>query len=360
MQIEMHNRFNPLFLPFAAFNKIALNFYRQPFRQQVLKTLNISLPILCSFMLPFPTLIAGILSVCCCKIISDGNLNGFAKQNSKGIDLDACQRMIKSAKATIELNKICHQWLYVSCAAFTIFTKYRLGLAISLLPPRWDLFQAAKQQEQIIADLLPAENAFLNAQELSRIKELYPSIDGEKLKAKCLEEKERREEKKIYLQEQQQCMAKAWEKMLAEGSYTIAQGLEGDIEIFTPLCCLAVAEELEKPVTLQEERCPPTLQIHLHKLKQTQQLYQQLLPKKKAMLLNLLMNPNSEHDASLKEVSLKINDIASHLLQSQDLFKQPLLQGAERYTWKRHLIVPFFKMQILKWQNYRATLFFKC
>jgi hypothetical protein len=324
-----------------------------------LKVLTHSPLILCSVLLPFTSVIASISSAAGCKIISDGNIAAFKKQYAKGLDADSCQRMIQSIKMTLELNAICHSWLYISCSFFGLSTLPVLGFSVSIIPPRGDFFKVAEKQRAVLSSLQQAENAYLNAQELNQLKTEYPLIETKSLQEKCGEELRLRHVKSEYHKIQKKWMALGWKKMLLSGKYTMAQGFDGDVEIFTPLCHLAVTAELDETLTLKEGNCPPTLYGHLQKLKQVKSQYQQLSIEKKAKLQQILLTADYDKDVELKEVCLKISDIGSHLLQSQDLFRYPLLMGAERFCIKKRLFVPFFKIQLMKCKNYRDGLFFR-
>lgn len=312
-----------------------------------------------TYFFPWTSIIISIGCLMGQRLIQDMNSDQFKKQLNIGMDNPACMRALKAVKTSLTIQKIFCQFDIVRLATFALFLQVQIPLCILLIGVQILIWKDNRTLAQKVAATKSTRvDAFLCAEELHKLQKIYPNLLPSKLYPKCILERVRRPIKAAYLKWQKQCVSDAWETLLSQGKFQIRQGLEGDCEIFDPLCRLAVLKEIQSDLKLNAQNCPPTLIEQMDKLNNAKAAIQELSSSELSQLNDKLIKDEFNKDDKLHGISMKICDIASHMLQSQELFQKPIIVGSERYCLKKFKFIPYAKLQVQKVGMYRDKLFF--
>ena len=295
-----------------------------------LKALQFSAVALFAYFFPWTSVIISIGCLMGQRLIQEMNSHQFKKHLQEGMDHPGCMRAFKAIKTSLKVQQVFCQFDIVRLATFAFFLHVQIplcilliGLQLLILKDNSALTQKVERTKAMRLD------EYLCADEFNKLKKIYPNLPSLKLYPKCILEKIRRPMKAAYSKWQKKCVADAWETLLCQGTFQINQGLEGDYEIFNPLCRMAVLKELQEDLKLKAENCPPTLIEHIEKLEKAKEGLHELSPSELNKLKDKLMKDEFNKDDKLHGIAMIICDIASHMLQSTELFQKPIIEGSQ-------------------------------
>lgn len=322
------------------------------------------------------TLLCPYVSIGVCTVIFISSMAIIARNKSEivqqqehqnGFDEATTRRALVAMKESIALhefsqltNAVCITALAVSWAVNPVW----LVLSTFFLTANWVI---SSTESKVIKQMKRTfDDQTQSTKELHQLERLYPeSFNQSPSQAReriqlLMQERELRNQKKKYNLTVKECVAKAWEHLLNKGYFTIEQGLEGDWNIFQPVCRLAIIKELgSKKLNLAPNSIAPSLRKRIAIINTIRESYGKLGVDEKAQVIQKAIDPDTQISEKLTSLVNLINSVADPMMQVQGLFQDPLIHGAEGYCLKKLHFITFLKLQKLKIDNYGHKLFFK-
>lgn len=288
-----------------------------------------------------------------------GHPNGFDEATTRNA-LVAMKKAINIHKLSQLTNAVCVTALAVSWAVSPIL----LVASTFFLTLNWVISSAESKAFKAMKRTFDDQTE--GTQELHKLERLYPEIFNNSLdqavtrRRLLTEERELRKQKKRYHLKVKEFVASAWEHLLKSGQYTVQQGLEGDWNIFQPICRLAVIKELEeRALNIDDHSIAPSLRKRIAQINLIRETYATLTKDEKRQVTEKVVTPDMATSDKITSIAQSINTIADPMMQEQDLFQGPLIRGSERYCIKKLHLLRYLKLQKLKLDNYSRKLFFK-
>jgi hypothetical protein len=334
-----------------------------------IRTLHIAGTAIFTLLCPYIGMaISSVIFISSLSILSKNKVEVLKqRQHSEGFDESTTHRALVAMSESIKIHKFAQATNVVCIIALAISSAVNpvwLVLATFFLTVNWVTFSLeSKTIEQMKKTF---DEQVQSTAELHKLERLYPEVfnghsnQQDQRLTLLKHEHELREQKSQYTKRMERCVSKAWEDLLSRGLFTVQQGLQGDWNLFQPVCRMALIKELEaKKLNLPNEKIAPSLRKRILEIKSIKKIYSQLNKNEKREIIKKILTPEAEISSNLTPLVKQINSVADPMMQIQDLFQAPLIKGAEWYCMKKFKLTKLLRLQKEKLVNYGQKLFFK-
>lgn len=334
-----------------------------------LLAIQVTATVIVSILMPYTTI--GICSVLIVTSVAIRmkNKGEILLQGSppNGFDEQTAGKALLALHKSLKLHELAQLTSFISLAVLTVTAAVNpvwLVISTCFLTLDWVGYRVDKVAVTTIKKALDKETQSVS--ELHELQRVYPEIfkneDIPISERNLVLKKERktRLQKKRYHRYMKKTVAKAWEDLLLEKKFTLQQGLEGDWNIFQPLCRLAVVKELQSSKwNIPEDKTPPSLAKRLNLVNSTRIELMKLNKEQQKLVTDKLVHPESQIPVELTALVNRVSEISDPMMQIQDLFQSPIISGSEWYCIKTVQLKNLLMLQRLKMKNYSNKLFFK-